>query len=140
MLAPEHVLRTGDGTLIVADTCNHRVRVVRDGVVSTLLGTGAAGRGVVVPASTRPITSPVGLHVDARGNLWVATPDEVVVVADRDDDGRVDGDDVALAAFAGSDATLSGTRCLAALLGDGDDVLVADRCSGGLVRIQRTQR
>lgn len=65
--------------------------------------------------------------------------DGVIDDGEACDDGARNSD-VALPAFAGSDATLGGTRCLSALLGDGDDVLVADRCSGGLVRLRRTRR
>jgi sugar lactone lactonase YvrE len=70
--APEGLALTASGTLLVADTGNHRIRVVSAaGVVSTLAGSGskAFGNGEGLAAS---FNTPVGLALDALGTLYVA--------------------------------------------------------------------
>jgi sugar lactone lactonase YvrE len=61
-----------DGTLIVADTGNHRLRRVRmDGAVTTITGTGTQGilDGTLLEAS---FSEPTGVHVDTDGTIYVA--------------------------------------------------------------------
>ena len=73
------------GDVYIADTKNHRVRYLsRDGVVTTLAGTGVApgegtlsvpippGLGDGGPASAAQVDSPAGLALDDRGNLFVS--------------------------------------------------------------------
>lgn len=61
-----------DGSLIVADTGNHRLRRVRlDGTVTTIAGTGAQGvlDGRLEEAS---FNEPTGISVDTDGTIYVA--------------------------------------------------------------------
>lgn len=60
-----------DGSLVVADTGNHRLRrVVLDGAVSTIAGTGAQGV-VDGPLLAASFNEPTGVAVDADGTIYV---------------------------------------------------------------------
>jgi trimeric autotransporter adhesin len=60
--------------LYIADTSNHRVRVVSpDGTITTLTGSSIAGfSGDNQPASNGLLSQPSGLAVDSTGNLYIA--------------------------------------------------------------------
>src|ERR1019366_6300837 len=63
------------GNLYIADTQNHRVRMVtRDyHVITTVAGTGTAGSGGDGgPAASAQLNLPFGVAVDAPGNLYIA--------------------------------------------------------------------
>jgi poly(3-hydroxybutyrate) depolymerase/sugar lactone lactonase YvrE len=62
------------GRLFIADSENHRVRMVdRDGMISTAAGTGVAGySGDNGPAKEAGLNEPWGLAGDASGNLFIA--------------------------------------------------------------------
>jgi sugar lactone lactonase YvrE/predicted esterase len=62
------------GRLFIADSENHRVRMVDlDGTIRTTAGTGAAGNtGDNGPASEARLNVPWGLACDANGNLFIA--------------------------------------------------------------------
>lgn len=62
------------GNLYIADSQNHRVRMVtREGVIRTIAGTGVAGSsGDGGPAAEASLLLPVDLAFDARGNLYIA--------------------------------------------------------------------
>jgi|DewCreStandDraft_4_1066084.scaffolds.fasta_scaffold06561_5 sugar lactone lactonase YvrE len=62
------------GNLYIADSQNHRVRMVtREGVIRTIAGTGVAGSsGDGGPATEASLLLPVDLAFDARGNLYIA--------------------------------------------------------------------
>lgn len=62
------------GNLYIADSQNHRVRMVtREGVIRTIAGTGVAGSsGDGGPAAEASLLLPVDLAFDARGNLHIA--------------------------------------------------------------------
>jgi len=64
------------GNLFIADTGNHRIRVVTpEGVINTLAGTGDEGfGGDDGPAAAAQLGSPAGLAVDRAGNLLIADP------------------------------------------------------------------
>ena len=64
------------GNLFIADTGNHRIRVVTpQGVINTLAGTGDEGfSGDDGPAAAAQLGSPAGLAVDRAGNLFIADP------------------------------------------------------------------
>jgi trimeric autotransporter adhesin len=63
-----------DGTLLIADSGNHRVRRVNaDGTVSNVAGNGGAYIVLYdnVPAKTTALYAPYGLAVDGQGNLFI---------------------------------------------------------------------
>jgi sugar lactone lactonase YvrE len=62
------------GNLFIADTGNNRVRRVSPaGIIVTVAGTGAAGySGDGGPAASARLSAPVGLALDASGNLLIA--------------------------------------------------------------------
>ena len=69
---PEGITRTGDGTIYIGDTYNHRIRKIdKDANVTILAGSGSATwkDGVGTAAS---FYYPRGLDVDAAGNIYVA--------------------------------------------------------------------
>ena len=63
-----------DGTLVLADTGNHRVRVVTaDGVINALAGTGRWGfAGDDAPAIDAELSGPEAVAFDALGDLFIA--------------------------------------------------------------------
>ena len=66
------------GNLYIADSSNHRIRKVSDGVITTVAGSGAvfpskggfSGDGG--PATSAQLDYPAGVAVDATGNLYIA--------------------------------------------------------------------
>jgi sugar lactone lactonase YvrE len=69
---PRDVAIAPDGTMYIADSGNHCVRRVQDGVVDTALGTcGQAGYGRDGAAAEFALDRPLGLDVGADGALWV---------------------------------------------------------------------
>lgn len=70
-LGPAGVAVTHDGWIYVADTSNNRIRVIHDGVVQTLAGTGAAGYRDG-PAAEARFNGPAGLTIGPSGDIYVA--------------------------------------------------------------------
>lgn len=64
-----------DGALYIADTGNHRLRRVgRDGVITTVAGTGEpAQTGDGGPAAKAALREPAGVAVDRAGNVYVSS-------------------------------------------------------------------
>jgi hypothetical protein len=62
------------GNLYIADTSNHRVRMVTTaGVISTVAGNGTGGfSGDGGPATAAKLREPCGVAVDSGGNLYIA--------------------------------------------------------------------
>ena len=65
------------GNLFIADTLNNRIRkVTTAGIISTVGGTGTSGfSGDGSPAVSAQLNYPVGVAVDAAGNLFIADSD-----------------------------------------------------------------
>ncbi|MCC6724411.1 MAG: gliding motility-associated C-terminal domain-containing protein [Saprospiraceae bacterium] len=69
---PWGVCATPDGTVYVADTKNNKIRrILPDGTVSTIAGTGNFGTSNG-PGLSSTFGEPTGLEVDADGNIYVA--------------------------------------------------------------------
>ena len=71
---PEGVAVDSRGRLYIADTGNHRIRMVdAEGVISTVAGTGEAGfSGDGGPGSTAILNGPADVAVDNNGYLYIA--------------------------------------------------------------------
>ena len=91
---PRGVAVDASGNLFIADTSNHRIRRVdaATSVITTVVG-GGIGEGV--PATSASLNSPLGVAVDASGNLFIADSGNHRVR-------RVDGATVVIATVAGS--------------------------------------
>ncbi|MCC7542927.1 MAG: hypothetical protein IT379_42315 [Deltaproteobacteria bacterium] len=72
---PQGVAVAPDGTVYIADTQNHRVRRVdRDGVITTIAGTGEAEESPDDgPAATIPMLQPRRVVIGPDGSLYVTT-------------------------------------------------------------------
>lgn len=73
LLYPQAVAVDSQGNLYIADTQNQRIRKVSGGIITTVAGNGTAGysgdKGSAVAAQ---INGPKGLAVDSTGNLYIA--------------------------------------------------------------------
>jgi hypothetical protein len=73
------------GNLYIADTFNHRVRKLANGVISTVAGSGSVGvggggySGDGGPATQAQLNMPYGLAVDSAGNLYIADAGNYVI-------------------------------------------------------------
>ena len=133
---PSGIALAPDGFLIVADTGNNRIRrVTPSGQASTVAGDGTAGY-VDGPANNAQFNGPIGVAVDARGNIYVAdsyndrirliTPDgQVSTVAGKGTPGYGDGD---------RNTALFDTPCGVVVANDGA-LIVADTGNDRLRRI-----
>ncbi|HXG58889.1 MAG TPA: hypothetical protein VNL91_07690 [Thermoanaerobaculia bacterium] len=72
---PQDVHVDRQGNVYIADTDNHRVRRVdaRTGVITTIAGGGTSGLGDGGPATAAEVLSPVGVEVDAAGNVYISS-------------------------------------------------------------------
>jgi sugar lactone lactonase YvrE len=69
---PSGLVIDSSSNLYVADTSNNRIRkVTREGAVSTIAGDGNAGY-LDGPAAQAQFNGPIGVAVDARGNVFIA--------------------------------------------------------------------
>ena len=79
--APGGVAVAADGVIYVADTGNHRVRRIRDGVIATIAGTGTPGRaGAGGPASQAQLDRPTAIVLEDPA---AASDRAVLVITDH---------------------------------------------------------
>jgi len=81
---PSGSLAVGGGKLYIADTLNHRIRVIdlESGIINTLAGTGEPGlSGDDGPAAEATLKEPRGLDFGPDGDLYVADTDNHVIRA-----------------------------------------------------------
>jgi sugar lactone lactonase YvrE len=133
---PSGLAIDSDGNIYVADTGNNRIRkVTAEGSISTIAGDGTAGY-LDGPAAEARFNGPIGVAVDARGNVFVAdtyndrirmiTPNgQVTTVAGGATPGYEDGD---------RNTSLFDTPCGIAVTPDGT-LIVADTGNDRLRRI-----
>jgi sugar lactone lactonase YvrE len=71
---PSAIALQPDGTLLIADTGNHRIRSIDpEGIIHTIAGTGSAGNGGDGgPATSAQLRSPAGIALDADGTVLIA--------------------------------------------------------------------
>jgi sugar lactone lactonase YvrE len=71
---PSAVALDAGGNIFIADTYNNAIRkVTPEGIISTVAGNGVAGfSGDGGPAISAQLNAPLGLEVDASGNLFIA--------------------------------------------------------------------
>jgi Flp pilus assembly protein TadD/sugar lactone lactonase YvrE len=110
-----------EGQLYIADYMNHRIRkVTKDGIISTLAGTGEAGHaGDGGPATAAKLNGPYGVAVDSKGNVYVAdqrnnrvrkiSPDGIITTLAGNGQRKFSGDGgpAGEASLAGPDAMLA---------------------------------
>jgi sugar lactone lactonase YvrE len=102
-----------DGRVFVADTANHRVRVVTaDGKIATFAGTGVAGsNGDGGQAITAQLNHPQAVTIDAEGAVYIADQNNQRL-RQVGTDGRI----VTIAGSGAQGASADGTSATAALL------------------------
>ena len=78
---PEGVATDTHGNVYIADTGNHVVRKVSNGVITTFAGSGPAGGspGNNGPATGAALGNPTGVAVDAMGNVYIADSSNNVI-------------------------------------------------------------
>jgi sugar lactone lactonase YvrE len=133
---PSGLALANDGSLFVADTGNNRIRKVTPaGEVTTVAGDGTAGY-LDGPAAQARFNGPMGIAVDARGNVYIAdtyndrvrmiaADGQVSTVAGGGTPGYADGDRA---------TALFDTPCAIAVATDGA-VIVADTGNDRLRKI-----
>jgi sugar lactone lactonase YvrE len=82
---PSDVRVDATGDIYIADTGNHVIRRIRNGVITTVAGTGVSGStGDGGLAVTATLNGPAGIEVDRDGNVYVAdTGNQTVRRVDR---------------------------------------------------------
>jgi hypothetical protein len=69
---PQDITFGPDGTSYIADWNNHRIRMVKNGIAQTIIGTGELGDGLDGPALETKLNHPTHVSVDPTGNLIMA--------------------------------------------------------------------
>ena len=70
---PFGVAVDASGNLFIADSNNHLIRkVLTSGIITTVAGGGTVGLGDGGPATSAIVADPLGIAVDAAGNLFIA--------------------------------------------------------------------
>jgi len=77
---PQGVAVDSGGNVYISDTGNSRVREVSGNTITTIAGSGTAGyAGDGSAATSAELYAPVGLALDAKGNLYIADTDNSAV-------------------------------------------------------------
>jgi uncharacterized protein (TIGR03437 family) len=75
---PTGVAVDAAGNLYIADSDNNRIRKVSNGVIATVAGNGLPGYGGDGgPAASAQLYGPLGVAVDAAGNLYIADANRI---------------------------------------------------------------
>jgi len=70
---PNSIAFDSNGNMYIADTDNHRVRMVSSGTITTIAGNGTAGfMGDGKAATSAELDAPTGVFVDKSGNIYIA--------------------------------------------------------------------
>ena len=72
LYGPYGVAVDSSGNLYIADRYNYRVRMVSNGTITTVAGTGTCCYNGDGPATKSELDDPSGVAVDAAGNLYIA--------------------------------------------------------------------
>jgi streptogramin lyase len=70
--APEGVAVDAEGAIYVADTANHTIRKIVNGVVSTIAGRAGIADAVDGSGPVARLNHPSGIRCDAQGRLWIS--------------------------------------------------------------------
>jgi sugar lactone lactonase YvrE len=74
--SPTSVAVDASGNVYIADRLNQRIRMVSNGIITTLAGTSTAGfSGDGAAATAATLAKPSGVSIDAAGNLYIADTD-----------------------------------------------------------------
>lgn len=77
--APEGVAVDSDGAIYVADTANHTIRKIVNGIVSTVAGRAGVAGAVDGRGQAARLNHPSGIQSDGQGRLWIADTDNHVI-------------------------------------------------------------
>src|SRR5256885_17079987 len=71
--SPTGIALDSSGKLYIADSANHRIRVISGGSITTVAGNGTAGySGDKAAATSANLYTPSGVALDSSGNLYIA--------------------------------------------------------------------
>lgn len=77
---PAAIAIDGSGKIYIADSANNRIRMISNGVITTVAGNGTAGyTGDNGPATSAELSDPLGVALDSSGNLYIADSGNNVV-------------------------------------------------------------